>query len=116
MGEDDRFNAPTHQLVEVQVPNCGVVLSSDGRSANLIRDTRVVSDKVVYVDNIADSMNKPQFVQMVKEYAKRGPVVDVKFLQRTKGGSYAFVEFEAEEDGREAIAGLNTRKFTTSEG
>lgn len=110
------FQSPTHQLVEVMSPNAGVVLSSEGNSSNLTRNTRVVSDRVVFVDNIVDSLSKDEFVNLMKEYATRGPIVDVRFLQRTKGGSFAFVEFQEEEDGRDAIAALNNRNFTTSDG
>jgi len=110
------FQAPTHQLVEVVSPDAGLVLSSDGASSNLTRNTRVVSDRVVFVDNIADSVSKEEFVNLIKEYATRGPIVDVRFLQRTKGGSFAFVEFQKEEDGRDAMAALNNRNFTTFDG
>lgn len=113
--ETNSFNT-THQLVEVVSPNAGVVLSAEGDSANLTRNTRVVSDKVIFVDNIADSMSKEEFVDLVKQYSKRGPIVDVRFLRRTKGGSFAFIEFDNEEDGREAISALNTKDFTTNSG
>lgn len=115
-GEPQDFQTPTHQLVEVVSPDAGVVLSSDGCSSNLTRNTRVVSDRVVFVDNIADSVSKEEFVNLIKEYASRGPIVDVRFLQRTKGGSFAFVEFQKEEDGRDAMAALNNRNFPTSDG
>lgn len=114
--ETHSFNTPTHQLVEVVGPHAGVVLNSSGSSANLTRNTRVVSDRVVFVDNIADSMSKEEFVCLVKEYAKRGPILDVKFLRRTKGGSFSFIEFKSEEDGRDAISALNTKDFTTTSG
>lgn len=113
--ENNSFNT-THQLVEVVSPDAGVVLSADGDSANLTRNTRVVSDKVIFVDNVADSMTKEEFVDLVKLYAKRGPIVDVRFLRRTKGGSFAFIEFSSEEDGRDAISALNTKDFTTNSG
>lgn len=109
------FN-PTHQLVEVVAPNAGVVLSSEGDSANLTRNTRVVSDKVIFVDNIADSVTKAEFVDMMKQFAKRGPIIDVRFLNRTKGGSFAFIEFEIEEDGRDCIDGLNSNDFENTTG
>lgn len=109
------FN-PTHQLVEVVAPNAGVVLSSTGDSANLTRNTRVVSDRIIFIDNIADSFLKEEFVEMVKQFSKRGPIVDVRFLRRTKGGSFAFIEFEVEEDGREAILALNNGDYENTTG
>lgn len=109
------FN-PTHQLVEVVAPNAGVVLSSEGESANLTRNTRVVSDRVIFVDNISDSLAKEDFVTLIKQFARRGAIVDVRFLKRTKGGSFAFIEFEDEEDGREAISGLNSKDFENTTG
>lgn len=109
------FN-PTHQLVEVVAPNAGVVLSSEGDSASLTRNTRVVSDRVIFVDNIPDSLCKDEFLELVKQYAQRGPIVDVRFLRRTKGGSFAFIEFEVEEDGRDAILGMNNKEFENTTG
>jgi len=109
------FN-PTHQLVEVVAPNAGIVLSSTGDSANLTRNTRVVSDKVIFVDNIADNLTKEEFINLVKQYATRGPIIDVRFLNRTKGGSFAFIEFEVEEDGRDAIQGINCKDYENSTG
>jgi len=109
------FN-PTHQLVEVVAPNAGVVLSSEGDSANLTRNTRVVSDRIIFIDNIADGFLKEDFIHIVKQYATRGPIVDVRFLSRTKGGSFAFVEFEVEEDGRDAIAGINCKEYENPSG
>jgi len=114
--EERAISPPTHALVEVKHPNAGLVLSQDGKSANLTRSTRVVSDRVVFVDNIPDSFTKEELCEIVSEYACRGPIVDVKFLTRTKGSSFAFVEFENEEDGREAISGLNTKDYTASNG
>lgn len=109
------FN-PTHQLVEVVAPNAGVVLSSEGDSANLTRNTRVVSDKVIFVDNIPDSVTKAEFIEMMKQFATRGPIIDVRFLNRTKGGSFAFIEFEIEDDGRDAIDSLNSNDFENNTG
>lgn len=100
----------------VVAPNAGVVLSSEGDSASLTRNTRVVSDRVIFVDNIPDSLCKDEFLELVKQYAQRGPIVDVRFLRRTKGGSFAFIEFEVEEDGRDAILGMNNKEFENTTG
>jgi len=110
------LNAPTHSLVEVPAPQNGKVLSSAGTSANLTRNTRVVSDRIIFVDNIADSISQEEFVDMMSEYAVRGPIVDIKFLTRTKGSSFAFVEFTNEPDGKAAILALNKKDFTTNSG
>lgn len=100
----------------IVAPNAGVVLSSEGDSASLTRNTRVVSDRVIFVDNIPDSLCKDEFLELVKQYAQRGPIVDVRFLRRTKGGSFAFIEFEVEEDGRDAILGMNNKEFENTTG
>jgi len=114
---DERpISSPTHSLVEVTHPEKGKVLSSSGTSANLTRNTRVVSDRIIFVDNIADSISQEEFVEMMVEYAVRGPIVDVKFLTRTKGSSFAFVEFSNEQDGKAAILTLNKKDFTTNSG
>lgn len=110
------LNAPTHSLVEVPTPPKGKVLSSSGTSANLTRNTRVVSDRIIFVDNIADSISQQEFVEMMSEYAVRGPIVDIKFLTRTKGSSFSFVEFSNEPDGKAAILALNKKDFTTNSG
>lgn len=109
---DERpISPPTHALVEVTHPQKGKVLSHSGTSANLTRNTRVVSDRIIFVDNIADSISQEEFVGMMGEYALRGPVVDIKFLTRTKGSSFAFVEFSSEQDGKAAILALNKKRF-----
>jgi len=114
---DERpISPPTHALVEVTHPQQGTVLSHSGTSANLTRNTRVVSDRIIFVDNIADSISQEEFVDMMGEYALRGPVVDIKFLTRTKGSSFAFVEFSSEQDGKAAIMALNKKDFTTNSG
>jgi len=114
---DERpISPPTHALVEVTHPQQGKVLSHSGTSANLTRNTRVVSDRIIFVDNIADSISQEEFVGMMSEYALRGPVVDIKFLTRTKGSSFAFVEFSSEQDGKAAILALNKKDFTTNSG
>jgi len=111
------ISPPTHSLVEVSPhPEQGKVLSSSGTSANLTRNTRVVSDRIIFVDNIADSIPQQEFVDMMSEYAVRGPIVDIKFLTRTKGSSFAFIEFENEQDGKAAILALNKKDFTTNSG
>merc|ERR1719326_1152498 len=117
---DRSFSPLQHTLVPAKAkssnPNAGKILSCDGVSTNLERSTRVVSDRVIFVDNIADSLTKQEFCEIVKEYATRGALVDIKFLTRTKGSSFAFVEFEIEEDGRDAIQALNTKDYTTNSG
>jgi len=113
---ESAFSQANHVLVEVSHPQKGRVLSSTGTSANLTRSTRVVSERVVFVDNIADTVSKDDFIKMISVYATRGPIVDVRFLTRTKGSSFAFIEFDSEEDGREAIVGLNHKDFTTNSG
>jgi len=116
------LSPPTHALVEVSPvalvndPTQGKILSSSGTSANLTRNTRVVSDRIIFVDNIADSISQQEFVDMMSEYAIRGPIVDIKFLTRTKGSSFAFVEFHNEQDGKAAILALNKKDFTTNSG
>lgn len=114
--EDRPISPPTHALVEVSHPQKGKVLSSSGTSASLTRNTRVVSERVIFVDNIADSISQQEFVDMMSEYAGRGPIIDIKFLTRTKGSSFAFVEFETEQDGKSAILALNKKDFTTNSG
>merc|ERR1719461_2589321 len=116
--ENRSFSPLQHTLVPAKSsnPNAGKILSCEGISTNLERSTRVVSDRVIFVDNIADSLSKQEFCDIVKEYATRGALVDIKFLTRTKGSSFAFVEFEAEEDGRDAISALNTKDYTTNSG
>lgn len=115
---DNRSFSPLqHTLVPAKSnPNAGKILSFEGTSTNLERSTRVVSDRVIFVDNIADSLSKQEFCEIVKEYATRGALVDIKFLTRTKGSSFAFVEFESEDDGRDAISALNTKDYTTNSG
>lgn len=110
------YSPSSHSLVEVSHPQKGKVLSSSGLSASLTRNTRVVSDRIIFVDNIADSISQQEFVDMMSEYAVRGPIVDVKFLTRTKGSSFAFVEFSNELDGKAAILALNKKDFTTKSG
>jgi len=105
-----------HTLVEVPKPRNGKILCTEGTSENLERTTRVVSDRVIFVDNISDALSKEEFVEIVRQCAVRGPIVDIKFLKRTKGGSFAFIEFENEEDGREAVQTLNKKEFTTDSG
>jgi len=112
----NRFDPPTHTLVEVVNPQVGQILSVNGTSNGLNRMTRVVSDRVVFVDNIADTVAQEQFVDLIKEFALRGAILDVKFKTRNKGGSFCFIEFEHEEDGRQAIAHLNRTEFKTSYG
>lgn len=113
---DGAFDSPNHVLMEVNHPEKGRVLSSTGTSANLTRSTRVVSERVVFVDNIADTVSKNDFIKLISQYATRGPIVDVRFLTRTKGSSFAFIEFENEEDGRDAIQELNHKDYTTNSG
>lgn len=113
---ESTYNPQNHVLVEVSHPQKGRVLSSTGTSANLVRSTRVVSERVVFVDNIADTVSKDDFIGMISQYATRGPIIDVRFLTRTKGSSFAFIEFENEEDGRDAINNLNHKDFTTNSG
>jgi len=92
------------------------VLSVEGESSNLKRSTREVADRIIFVDNIADSMSKAEFVKLVRQYAVQGPIVDIKFVQRTKGGAFAFVEFQEDQDGINAVKGLNNKDFATNSG
>jgi len=106
----------THQLVEVPKPTNGQILCTSGSSESLERNTRIVSDRIVFVDNIPYFVSKEEFCDLMKEYAVRAPIIDVKFLKRTKGGSFAFLEFQNEEDGREAIESINQREFHAKNG
>merc|ERR1719433_617150 len=80
-----------------------------GTSAGVTGLSRDVSDKVVFVDNLASTVSRERFIELFLPYARSGKLKDFKFLRHKTGAEtcYGFVEFENEEDGKRAIAELN---------
>lgn len=90
------------------------VLSTAGTSKSFDRNSREISDKIVFIDNII--VDKDEFVNIVREYAIKGNIVDIRYLCRNKGGAFAFVEFESEDDGKNAIQQLDQKEFISKAG
>lgn len=114
LNEDEEQKTEGSQLTDNTLKPKKKVLSTAGTSRSFDRNSREISDKIVFIDNII--VEKEEFVNIVREYAIKGNIVDIRFLCRNKGGAFAFVEFESEEDGKNAIQQLDQKEFISKAG
>jgi len=85
------------------------VLSLTGTSPIFTDTERDESDRLIFVKRIPGIITAEEFATIALDYAQKGPIIDIKYRRHTGGDKTAFalIYFQEEEDGREAIKGMN---------
>jgi RNA recognition motif-containing protein len=87
-------------------------LTYQGTSKGVTRERHCTSHKVIFVDNLPQSVDKLGLIKMFQEF---GEILDVKFLKHKTGPEtgYGFIEFAEADSGRKAIKGWNWKLLDT---